>query len=113
MPTVCSSTTHFGCNITTPCSCRTYLIADRDHPADCRRPIVFVPTLKTPVCILFFDALPTTICSVVCLPNRILRVERGDSGWVVFVEYLAKLSSQRSNLLGYFWIDCVLGECRQ
>src|ERR1700751_5766534 len=105
MAIVCSSSTLSSCKITTPCSCRTYLIADPNHPADCGNPIVFVPTLKTPVCIHLFNALPTVIISVVRFPNRVLRVERGDGGRVVFVECLVKLRSQRMNLLGRFWID--------
>jgi hypothetical protein len=50
--------------------------------------------------------------SVRRLPNRILRVERGDGIGVVLVECLVKIRSQYTNLLGYFWIGRVflLGE---
>src|SRR6516165_1444578 len=99
--------------ITTPKSYRTYLIADSNHLPECGSPIFFVPILKTPLFIHLFNALPTAKYSVVCVPNRVLRIERGAGGRVVFVECLVKLRSQSINLLGRCWIDRIVGERRQ
>jgi len=100
----------------TPCSVCTYLISDRNYPIDRFDKIVGMPTLEIPFCIIFFDGLPTVKCSGMRRHiNPILRVERGDGSRVLPVECLLILHSQRTNLLGYFWIDRVflLGECRQ
>ena len=54
-------------------------------------------------------------CTVGRPANRVLRVQSGASDRVVLVECLFILHSQRTNLLGYFWIDRVflLGKGRQ
>jgi len=74
-----------------------------------------MPTLKNP-CKAFFDRLPTVKSSAPWKHNEpVLRVERGDGGGIVPVACRAKIRSQYTNLLGYFWIDRVflLGKGRQ
>jgi hypothetical protein len=68
------------------------------------------PTLEI-VCIRFFDILAT----VRCLVKRIyaaLRVKCGNGDWVVFVDRLVKLCSERTNLLHRLWIGRLLGKAR-
>ena len=68
---------------TTPCSGRTHLNADRNYPIDPSEIIAELPLLEIPICIRFFDGLPTVKCSVVIFirrPNPVLRVECGDGG---------------------------------
>jgi hypothetical protein len=62
----------------------------------------------------FFNGLLTLLCSVKHM-NPVPRIECGDGGGIVVVECRVKLYSQRTNLLGYLWIDRVflLGEGRQ
>ena len=83
---------------------RTYLIADRIYSIDLCEIIADLPMLE-PICIRFFDDLPTVTCRVRRPRNPVLPVERGDGGRVVVVERRVLLRSQRTNLLGYLWID--------
>jgi hypothetical protein len=61
-----------------------------------------------------FDALPTVRCSAKHL-NAVVLVKSGYSGGIVVVERRVVFRSQRSNLLGYLWIEFVvlLGKGRQ
>jgi len=92
--------------IRTPCPEHTYIIADRNYPIDRRDMVDGMPMLEI-VCIRFFDGLPTVKCSVVRHIYRVFRVERGEGNRVLLVQCLVILHSQRTNLLGYLWIDRV------
>jgi hypothetical protein len=59
------------------------------------------------ICETFFDGRSTSECSAWCHPNRVLREQRGDGRRVPPAEHLVILRNQRTNLLGYLWIDRV------
>jgi len=84
-----------------------------NYPIDSTDKIAGMPGPEFVFCIRFFNGLPTVKCSVLQRhPNPILCVERGDGSRVVPVECLVELYSQRTNLLGYFWIDrCLFVGC--
>src|SRR5271156_6188571 len=95
---------------TTPFSCRAYLITDCNYPIALSDIVFGLISLEVVFCIVFCDGLRTSKCSVWRYPNRVLRVERGESARLAPVECLVKLHLQRTNLLFHLWIDRLLGE---
>jgi hypothetical protein len=59
------------------------------------------------VCPMFRDSLPTVNRSCVIHQNRVLGVQGSQSGGIPAVECLVSLLTERTELLGYLWIDRV------
>ena len=91
----------------TPPPGRTKLIADGNYAIDRGGIIADLPILE-PMCIRFFNALPTVTCRhfrLWDLSNPVQREERRDGDRIVPVDCIVKLRRQNADLLFYFWID--------